>query len=87
MGDIVQDDPPIRRRRGVAAAEEAGPSAEVSDEVEPVCEECAPKVVAPDPGQPTQKEIEEHRIDHMPFRSWCENCGRESHRRTTQNSR
>ena len=74
MGDIIQDDPPGRRRRGVAAADEAGPSAEVSDEVEPVCEECAPRVVAPDPGQPTQKEIEEHRIDHMPFRSWCEHC-------------
>ena len=73
MGDIEQDDP-RRRRRGAAAADEAGPGTEVDDEVEPICEECAPRVVAPDPGQPTQKEIEEHRIDHMPFRSWCEHC-------------
>ena len=27
-----------------------------------------------DPGQPTQREWEEHRIDHWPFRSWCPHC-------------
>ena len=26
---------------------------------------------APDPGQPTAAEIEEHRLTHQPYRSWC----------------
>ena len=30
--------------------------------------------VAPDPGQPTQAEIDEHEVDHSPFRPWCEAC-------------
>ncbi len=38
------------------------------------CEECGPRRVLPDPGQPTQSEIEEHRIDHLPYRSWCPEC-------------
>ena len=37
-------------------------------------EDLAPKVVSPDPGNPTQSEINEHNIDHMPYRSWCEFC-------------
>ena len=39
-------------------------------------EDCQPKVVAPDPGRPSQAEIDEHCIDHLPFRSWCECCVR-----------
>ena len=27
-----------------------------------------------DPGQPTQREIDEHNISHHPFRSWCPYC-------------
>ena len=37
-------------------------------------QECAPRRVLPDPGQPTQKQLDEHRIDHLPFRSWCPEC-------------
>ena len=37
-------------------------------------EDCAPRRVAPDPGAPTAEEMEEHRIDHFPYRSWCEHC-------------
>ena len=29
---------------------------------------------APDPGQPTARQIEEHRKLHLPFRSWCRWC-------------
>ena len=29
---------------------------------------------APDPGQPTWTEIEEHRLTHQPYRSWCKWC-------------
>ncbi len=38
------------------------------------CEECGPRRVLPDPGQPTQSELEDHRIDHVPYRSWCPEC-------------
>ena len=29
---------------------------------------------APDPGQPTAKQLEEHRKTHLPFRCWCKWC-------------
>ena len=28
----------------------------------------------PDPGQPSDEERENHRIDRYPFRSWCKHC-------------
>ncbi len=43
-------------------------------EMEDEEEDCAPRRVAPDPGAPTAEEMEEHRIDHFPYRSWCEHC-------------
>ena len=33
-------------------------------------EDCGPKRVAPDPGMPTQSEVDDHNVDHLPFRSW-----------------
>ena len=27
-----------------------------------------------DPGAPTSKDIEEHNVTHIPFRSWCPHC-------------
>ena len=30
-----------------------------------------PVKVAADPGGPTERQIEEHRMTHIPFRSWC----------------
>ena len=38
------------------------------------CQECAPQRILPDPGQPTQKQLEDHRVDHLPYRSWCPEC-------------
>ena len=32
--------------------------------------------VMPDPGEPSEKEIEEHVVDHVPYRSWCSHCAR-----------
>ena len=29
---------------------------------------------APDPGSPSFAEVEAHRCDHFPFRSWCKFC-------------
>ena len=48
--------------------------------------EVAPRRTAPEPGEPTREEVEEHRIDHYPYRPWCDFCvkGRgsgEQHRR------
>ncbi len=37
-------------------------------------QDCEPKFSAPDPGCPTQKQIELHREDHTPYRCWCEHC-------------
>ena len=37
-------------------------------------EDCAPKWISPDPGQPTQSEIDDHNVDHWPYRCWCEAC-------------
>ena len=37
-------------------------------------EDAAPKRTVPDPGRPSQLEVEEHEVDHYPFRSWCEEC-------------
>ena len=37
-------------------------------------EEARQPEVLRDPGAPTQKEIEEHNVTHLPFRSWCQHC-------------
>ena len=36
--------------------------------------EVEPVKVATDPGRPTESQIEEHRMTHIPFRSWCRWC-------------
>ena len=38
--------------------------------------EYEPKRVMKDPGQPSKEEIDEHNIDHTPYRSWCPSCVR-----------
>ncbi len=38
--------------------------------------DAAPKRTSPDPGAPTQSEIDEHNVDHIPYRCWCEECVR-----------
>ncbi len=37
-------------------------------------EDCAPRRVAPDPGAPSQQDIDDHEVDHMPYRCWCPAC-------------
>ena len=36
--------------------------------------EVEPVRIAADPGKPTDRQIEEHRMTHIPFRSWCRWC-------------
>ena len=38
------------------------------------CQECVVPRILPDPGQPTQKQLDDHRVDHLPFRPWCPEC-------------
>ena len=53
-------------------------------------QECVAPRILPDPGQPTQKQIDDHRIDHLPSRSWCPECvagratGEQHHPRTEE---
>ena len=37
-------------------------------------EEALPTKVIARPTMPTQAEVERHRIDHIPYRSWCPEC-------------
>ena len=50
-----------------AEGEEVNIEAGVDTEVEPVKR-------AVDPGKPTDNQIEEHRMTHLPYRSWCRWC-------------
>ena len=54
------------------AAEEDG-EAEVED-VELDAEEAEERKVLPTPVLPSQADIDEHWIDHYPYRSWCGKC-------------
>jgi len=47
--------------------EEIAIDEETSDEVE------IPRM-APDPGQPTARQLADHRLTHTPFRTWCQWC-------------
>ena len=55
--------------------EEAELKDENSDADDHECGKRAPKRVA-DPKMPTQAEIDEHNLTHMPYRSWCIHCVR-----------
>ena len=54
--------------------EKAGAQGEIEEIPEDEAEDLLPRRSSPDPGRPTQEEIDEHMIDHLPFRSWCEEC-------------
>ena len=38
------------------------------------CQDCVGPRILHDPGQPTQTQLEDHRVDHLPYRSWCPEC-------------
>ena len=58
----------------VREGEAVGEVEEIDDEY--ANEDVAPKRISPDPGKPTQAQIDEHMIDHFPYRCWCEFCVR-----------
>ena len=39
-----------------------------------ISEEAHRHRTAPDPGKPTPKQLEDHRLTHCPFRAWCPWC-------------
>ena len=43
-------------------------------EVENESEEARVPKVFRDPGAPTETEIEQHNVTHLPFRAWCPSC-------------
>ena len=43
-------------------------------EVENESEEARLPKVFRDPGAPTETEIEQHNVTHLPFRAWCPSC-------------
>ena len=51
----------------------AGPASEVAEDADAE-EDCEETKVFPDPGMPSQSEIDEHNATHHPYRSWCEFC-------------
>ena len=38
------------------------------------CQECVAPRILPDPGQPTQQQLDDHRIDQLFYRPWCPEC-------------
>ena len=52
---------------------EDGDFDEIKCEEQESAEARSPEVLR-DPGAPTQREMEEHNITHLPFRSWCPHC-------------
>ena len=55
------------------------PVEDVGEDIVEICDddetEVQPANRSPDPGQPTAADMERHRCDHIPYRSWCKWCG------------
>ena len=47
---------------------------EIGEDLVDVDEEDTAKRVLRHPGDPTAEEYEAHRVDHLPYRSWCPHC-------------
>ena len=66
----------IKGRQEVYAAEDEA-AVEPSNESEHQVnggEDVAEKTAAPIPYSPSQEEMDEHSVDHLPFRNWCPHC-------------
>ena len=46
----------------------------IGDELVEAEEETAPRDSLPNPELPSQSEIDDHNVDHCPYRSWCPHC-------------
>ena len=59
-------------KRMIAPAEDEQEEGEIT--IEDGETELEPVKMAPDPGQPTAKQLEDHRRVHLPYRLWCKWC-------------
>ena len=59
------------RPEAVAPCPPASEEVNIEEELDT---ETAPPKIAPDPGQPTSKQMAEHRVIHSPYRIWCKFC-------------
>ena len=62
------------QERGAAASEDNRGDKEDGGEAIQCEEETEPRKPMPSPQMPTQSELDEHRIDHIPYRQWCSEC-------------
>ena len=62
----------VKGEGGVCGFEDELASGDVEEEMEEDIVKTRKKYF--DGKLPTQKEIEEHEIDHLPFRKWCKVC-------------
>ena len=70
----VPDIPEDEADQGEENPEGADEAGKVEEIFEGEAEDMAPKRISPDPGLPTEAEIDDHEVDHVPFRRWCEEC-------------
>ena len=73
-GHEVSEDALFGDGGGFVEEKDALAQGEIEDIPDDEAEDLIPKRTSPDPGKPTQAEIDDHQIDHLPFRSWCEEC-------------
>ena len=52
--------------------EDGEKASNVDEEI--IAEDIQPRRVMPTPVLPSQAEIDEHNIDHIPYRVWCDSC-------------
>ena len=45
-----------------------------AEEIVSIEEEVQPCKQMKSPATPTQSELDEHRVDHLPYRDWCPEC-------------
>ena len=73
LGDAVDVHFQVGLCDGMSAAGEVDDSNEVEADADDV-EDAQPQQVMPTPDLPSRAVIDEHRIDHWPPRSWCDEC-------------
>ena len=64
----------------------AGVGQGAADEQKEELGEKAPVVARKRPATPSRKEVEEHEVDHYPYRSWCRSCVAAAGRRDAHSS-
>ena len=69
--EVAEEQGPVEEPPDLA---ESADEAEKEAEEDLTCQECVAPSILPDPRQPTQKQLEDHRVDHLPYRSWCPGC-------------